>query len=68
MLQNPRLGAPAFQYLHFGLSYRWPDGWSLSVAGKREGSSVYETESYEALEVFELADLVQTVLELRLGL
>lgn len=68
MLQNPRLGAPAFQYLHFGVSYQWPQGWTLTAVGKREGSTTYEEESYDALDVFELADVMQSVLEKKLGL
>jgi len=68
MLQNPRLGAPAFKHLHFHLSYDWPGGWLLSVAGMREGCDQYERDDYERLDVFELVDVLNADLALRLGL
>lgn len=68
MLQNPRLGAPAFAYMHFGVDYEWPGGYRLYVSGRREGSSDWEREEYDSLDPFELADLLQTLLALRLGI
>lgn len=68
MLQNPRLGAPAYAHLHFSISYEWPSGYRLAASGRREASGEWESEAYDSLDPFELADLLQTVLALRLGI
>lgn len=66
-VQSPRLGAPAFAYLHVALMYEWPAGWRLSIVGRREGQDVYETEVYDVLDVFELFDVLTERLALKLG-
>lgn len=68
MLQNPRLGAPAFAVINFHISYSWPTGYQVAVSARREGDSIYEIEDYDSLGPFELADLLQTLLALRLGI
>lgn len=68
MLQEQRLCAPAFSYLHFGISFEWPDGWAVKMSGRREGAEAYEHEHYDRLDVFELHDVVATVLALKLGI
>lgn len=66
-LQSPRLGAPAFAYLHAALSYQWPAGWQLIITGRREGQDDYENEFYDVLDVFELFDVLTERLALKLG-
>lgn len=68
MLQNPRLGAPAFEYLHYSLAYEWPEGWVLIATGRRDGAPTYESETYRALSTLEVGELVALLLDRALGL
>lgn len=67
MLQNPRLGAPAFEYVNVGLQYSWPAGWQVVFSGKRDGARDYEHELYGRLETLEVVDVVLAQLDCWLG-
>ena len=67
MLQNPRLGAPAFAYIHFSVDFEWPAGYQLKVIGRREGEEVFEEDVYRDLDVFELHELLVDVAAVMLG-
>jgi hypothetical protein len=57
-LQNPRLGAPAYARIYFNLSYHWPDGWTVGVVRRREGTDEFEGDTYPSLDVFEAHEIV----------
>ena len=67
MLQNPRLGAPAFSYAHVGLQWSFPQGWHVMITGSREGVEGYESQAYEGLATEEVVDLVSICLDTMLG-
>lgn len=68
MLQERRLGAPAFEAVHFSMMYEWGKGWTLRASGRRDGCAAFDHESYERMTSGELSDVVGVVLENMLGL
>ena len=66
-VQSPRLGAPALEAVSITARFHWPDGWRLHFSYRRSGSALWEEEDYSALDPFELQDVVQAVLELKMG-
>ena len=68
MLQNPRLGAPAFATVHMHALFSWPNGWRLVVSARREGSELFERDEYDRLDVFELHEVLTSDLAHKLGI
>lgn len=68
MLQEQRLGAPAFEAINFTMLYKWGQGWMLSATGRRDGTMGWEGDRYELMSTPELADVAGSVLADMLGL
>lgn len=68
MLQERRLGAPAYEVVNFAMTYQWPAGWSLAISARPSGSTEWSREEYDFLTVEELASTVPDVLIDALGL
>lgn len=67
MLQNPQLGAPAFECIYITVRYEWPVGWYVGITGRRSGSEEWQRETYDACATVEVADLVGISLDTLLG-
>jgi hypothetical protein len=68
MLQERRLGAPAYEAVNFRMQYEWGSGWTLHAVGRRDGCDGWEGETYELMSAPELGDVATTVLFDMLGL
>lgn len=68
MLQNPSLGAPAFEYIHYSMEYTFGLGWSVVAIGRRCGATEYEREFYGDLDTAEAGELLTVLVDRALGL
>ena len=67
-IESPQLGAPAHEVIHVEATYLWPHGWVLRFVSRRSGSSDWEQDRYDELDLFELHQVVSDVLALKLGI
>lgn len=70
MTDQPRLWTPAVDAVVFNMSYRWPDGWTVHMAFRRNGDrwGHEPTTMYTELCALELVDVVDAELLALLGL
>jgi len=68
MLQETRLGAPAYEAITLAMVYSWGKGWTMRATGRRDGCEGWDTDVYELMTSPELADVAATHLFSMLGL
>jgi|tagenome__1003787_1003787.scaffolds.fasta_scaffold16145412_2 hypothetical protein len=68
MLQEQRLGAPAYEAINLSMVYSWGKGWTMRATGRRDGCEGWDSDTYELMTSPELADVAASHLFSMLGL